>query len=335
MGREIDRIVRSTVAAAKKAEDDKEAQIQASMNQDTMAAGEAHEPFKMATWRSLMVPRGPAAVPETENEMGATTKIEAGDITTHNQSGRKQNLGGTMEGMGSKGSRSTRNNWAAAERRWNEWEQKRNKITLDTWDFRHAAATTQTEWSTSTAASSTSCGIVVAEAGDTTGAKTSMAAGAAGTAKGMSGHNTRVTPDSATETTVTTVHEISQNKLDFQMPEQETQWVDRSDHTMTTIHEISEDKLNCQVPEQERHCVNRSDQFAGPRTHDGGDSKSNQKEMYQQIQRLECGSATSDSAECRKEGVSSKEENDEADHFGWCQWRGSWWIRVEQGLNSR
>ena len=185
-----------------------------------MAAGEPHEPFKIATWRHPMVPRGPAVVLETENEMGATTKIEAGDITTHNQSGRKQNHGGTMEGMGSKGSKSTRNKWAAAEGRWNEWEQKKNKITLNTWDFRHAAATTQTA---STAASSTTYVIVVAEAGDTTGAKISMSAGPAGVAKGMSGHNTRVTPDNATETTVTRVHEISQNKLDFQMPEQERQ----------------------------------------------------------------------------------------------------------------
>ena len=84
------------MAAAKTAEEDTEAQNETSMKQDTIAAGEPHEPTKVATWRNLMVPRGPVAVPEMKNEMGATTRIEAGDIT--NTISR-----GTMEGMESEG----------------------------------------------------------------------------------------------------------------------------------------------------------------------------------------------------------------------------------------
>ena len=76
------------------------------------------------------------------------------------------------------------------------------------------------------AASSTTYGKAVtetttlAEAGGTTGAKTSMATESSGMDKGTSGHNTRVTPDNATKTTVTTIQEISQNKLDCQVPEE-------------------------------------------------------------------------------------------------------------------
>ena len=58
-------------------EEDTEARNKASMNQDTMTIGEPHEAFKAATWRNLMIPRGSTAVPETENEMETTTKIEA------------------------------------------------------------------------------------------------------------------------------------------------------------------------------------------------------------------------------------------------------------------
>ena len=131
------------------------------------------------------------------------------------------------------------------------------------------------------AASSTTYGKAVtetttlAEAGGTTGAKTSMATESSGMDKGTSGHNSRVTPDNATKTTVTTIQEISQNKLD------------------------------CQVPEER---VRRFEEQSN--------------EMYQRFQRLECGNATSDSGECRKEGVSSKGANDDEDHFGWCRWKG-------------
>ena len=36
----------------------------------------------------------------------------------------------------------------------NEWERRRTKVTLNTWDFLHAATTKQPNWHTSTAASS-------------------------------------------------------------------------------------------------------------------------------------------------------------------------------------
>ena len=44
-----------------------------------------------------------------------------------------------------------------------EWEQRRSKVTLNTWDFRHAATTKQTKWHTSTAASNSRYGIIVEE----------------------------------------------------------------------------------------------------------------------------------------------------------------------------
>ena len=54
--------------------------------------------------------------------------------------------------------------------------------------------------------------------------------------------------------------------------------------------------------------------------------------MQQRIKRMEYNDITTDSAGY---GASSKRENDDEDRFGWCQWRGSWWTRVDQGLNSR
>ena len=170
------------------------------------------------------------------------------------------------------------------------------------------------------AASSTTYGKAVtetttlAEAGGTTGAKTSMATESSGMDKGTSGHNTRVTPDNATKTTVTTIQEISQNKLDCQVPEER-------DATGGQIRSVCGDQQQ--------------------RTHDGAANAKSQEtrrtihHMYQRFQRLECGNATSDSEECRKEGVLFKGTNDDEDHFGWCRWKGSWWIRVEQGLSSR
>ena len=91
--------------------------------------------------------------------------------------------------------------------------------------------------------------------------------------------------------------------------------MDRSDHTTTTVREISENKLDCQVPEEEIQRVERSEQFAVSKSKGSTieqlmerskrlEEQSN--EMYQRIQRLECGNATSVSGECRKEGVSPK-----------------------------
>ena len=141
------------------------------------------------------------------------------------------------------------------------------------------------------AASSTTYGKAVtetttmAEAGGTTGVKTSMSTETTGMDKGTSGHNTRVTPDNATKTTVTTIQEISQNKLDCQVPEEEMQQVDRSD-------QFAETKSKGRTMEQ---LMERARRLEEP-----------SNEMYQRIQRLECGNATSDSGNCRKEGVSSK-----------------------------
>ena len=90
----------------------------------------------------------------------------------------------------------------------------------------------------------------MAEAGGTAGVKTSMAAEPAGMGKGTSGRNTRVAPDTATKTTVTT-REISEDKVDCQVPETGETMVDRSCHTTTTTHEISEDNVDCRVPEEE------------------------------------------------------------------------------------
>ena len=77
----------------------------------------------------------------------------------------------------------------------NEWEQKRNKITLNTWDFRHAATTTQTKWYTSTAASSTGYGIVVEETSDTTGVKAQTMIEPTGVGENVSRHGPRAVPD--------------------------------------------------------------------------------------------------------------------------------------------
>ena len=53
--------------------------------------------------------------------------------------------------------------------------------------------------------------------------------------------------------------------------------------------------------------------------------------MCRQIQRLKNCNMASDSTECGKE----KGEHDDENHFGRCRWDGAWWIKVEQGLNSR
>ena len=69
--------------------------------------------------------------------------------------------------------------------------------------------------------------------------------------------------------------------------------------------------LDCQVPEQERQWVARSDQFA--------ETKGKKEHAAEQLRRW-----TQQSAEKK---VSSKGETDDEDHFGWCRWRGSWWMK--------
>ena len=63
--------------------------------------------------------------------------------------------------------------------------------------------------------------------------------------------------------------------------------------------------------------------------------KEQAREMCHHIQRPEYGNMTSDSTEHRRDGFSFTGKNDDENHFGWCRWKYSWWIKVEQGLNSR
>ena len=56
------------------------------------------------------------------------------------------------------------------------------------------------------------------------------------------------------------------------------------------------------------------------------------KEMQQRMQRMEYNDSTADSAGY---GASSKGEHDDGGSFEWCRWRGSWWVRIDKGLNSR
>ena len=70
----IERIVRSTVAAARKAEENAKEPDKTPTKQDTMAAGEPNKPVKMPTWRDNMECRrnGNQDRDERHNEHNAT-----------------------------------------------------------------------------------------------------------------------------------------------------------------------------------------------------------------------------------------------------------------------
>ena len=93
----------------------------------------------------------------------------------------------------------------------NEWEQRRSNITLKTWDFRHTATTEQTEWHTSTAASSSGYGIVVEEMSDAARARASTTIGPTGGNENALRSDPRVVPDNMTKTARITVQEIDQD----------------------------------------------------------------------------------------------------------------------------
>ena len=121
------------------------------MNQDTMAAGEPHEPVKVATWRNLMVPRGPAVVrwrtrrerqPRLRQETPRAQSVrEEAESRRHNG---KNGVRGGAEALATNGLR-RKDNGTNGNRR-------QNKITLKTWEVLHAATTKQAEWYMSPAA---------------------------------------------------------------------------------------------------------------------------------------------------------------------------------------
>ena len=94
--------------------------------------------------------------------------------------------------------------------------------------------------------------------------------------------------------------------------------------TKTTVMKTQEVEQNAET-KNERHTVERLIERVKK-------LEEQSKEMQQRIQRIAYNDTTTDSAGY---GASSKWEDDDEDRFGWCRWRGSWWIRVDQGLNSR
>ena len=61
---------------------------------------------------------------------------------------------------------------------------------------------------------------------------------------------------------MTAIHEINQNKLDCQVPDQERQWVDRSDQFAESVETMATEQLMERVRRLERsnqeRCTNRS-----------------------------------------------------------------------------
>ena len=146
------------------------------------------------------------------------------------------------------------------------------------------AATKQKEWCTSAAAGSTPYGKAVTET-----TTTAQAGGTAGVK----------TP------TTTGPDDMANGRLEYST---RTVRNNVSKTTMTAIDESVETEENEQTMQQLMERVRKLEEQA--------------KEMCQQIQRLVCGNATSDSAEYWKKGASSKGENGDEDHFGWCRWKG-------------
>ena len=244
---------------------------------------------------------------EREKDTGSTTETETRDVTSdmgQGEAGSRRHNGGT----GREGKAKANATSGAAEAvivaeagrtemtktpmivkpgdvTSNEWEQRRSKASLNTWDFRRAATTKQTKWHTSTAASSSEYGIVVEEMNDTGRARASIET-TGGNKNALRG-DLRVVPDN-----MTTVQKIDQGAE-----------AENEQHTV-------------------EHLIERV-----------GKLEEHSKEMQQRIQRMEYNDFTTDST---GHGASSKRKHDDNEgSFGWCRWRGSWWIRIDQGLNSR